>query len=303
MNPKFFPSNTEIVYQALNLRRHQEKDLFSEDEKPCYWKLSDLAILYPMFFDARTPVSAQTIKKINNNVLDHVPEFYQLTPQPVHVLNTKETYNIYIKDIQEIKTIRNGTNQQLTRVACEYLFRQIKGAEFEQAYFLFPQKNSEELTLAAEDIKFERLRDQIASSSNILSAIINRASGATKSSFSEVWSTMWRTLYGVKNMDELRTRFNIKTSPIDYMKPQTLVYMNSLLQEIILKFCNNNHVHIDEIKDFACTKMMFARARFARYGSKPEEQLLEKSSYRQIEKIREARIKFWNEHFPLSLQK
>ena len=301
MNPKFFPSNSEIIYEALNQRRLQQKDIFSQEEKPYYWNLSDLAILYPNFFDARTPISSSIIKKINDNVLKHVPEFYELDPQPIHVLNTKETYNIYIKDIQEIKTIKNGTNQRLTRVACEYLFRQCKGAEFEQAYFLFPNKDVTELTFASLELKFERIRDQIASSSNVLSAIINRAKGANKTSFGEIWATMWRTLYSVQTMDELRERFNIKTSPIDYMKPQTLIYINSLFQEIILRFCNSNYVHVNEIKDFAYTKMLLARAHFIRYGSTPEEQLLEKNSYRRIEKIRDARKILWQEHFPLSL--
>lgn len=303
MNPKFFPSNAEVIYQGLNQRSHQDTNLFSEEEQPSYWNLSDLALMYPNFFDMKSPISAETIKKINKNVLNHVPEFIDITTDPIHVLNIKATYNIYIKDTEELKTVKNGTNQKLTRVACEHLFRQYKGAEFEQAYFMFPHKSVDELIQASHTIRFERIRDQVAASSNILSAIINRSNGARNFSFGEVWSAMWRAFYNVRDMDELRTRFNIKKSPLDYMKPQTLIYVNSLLQEIILKFCNDNFVHIDEIRDFATTKMLLARARFIRYGSKPEEQLLEKSSYHTIEKVRDARIKFWQEHFPISLTK
>jgi hypothetical protein len=303
MKQKFLPSSAEIIYNALNQRRHQDSSLFSETETSPYWKLSDLAILYPDFFDVKAPVSQQTIKKIKNTVLDScVPEFYDLTQEPIHVLNTKETFNFYIKDTDEIKTVKNGTNQKISPVACEYLFRQIQGAEFQQAYFLYPDKNADELIIAAQEIRFERIRDQIASSSNILSAIINRANGAKKSSFSEIWSTIWHILYHINNMDELRTQYNIKSSPIDYMKPQTLIYMNSILQDIILRFYNKGNVHINEIKDYAATKAALARAHFIRYGSTPEKQFLEKSSYSRIEKIRQSRVKFWKKYYPLSLQ-
>ena len=301
--PKFFPSNSEITYQALNQRRNQDNALFTETELSPYWKLSDLAILYPNFFNVKQPVSQGTVNKIRNNILDTcIPEFQDLTPEPVHVLNVKETYNFYIKDTNEIKTAKNSLNQKLSPVACEYLFRQLKGAEFEQAYFLCPDKNVDELIPISQELHFERIRDQVASSSNILSALINRAQGHTKTSFSEIWATMWHILYHVNNMDELRTHFNIKSSPIDYMKPQTLIYMNSIFQDIILHFCNRTYIHVDEIKDYAATKAALARANFVRYGSKPEEQLLEKSSYSRIEKIRHARIKFWKKYYPLSLQ-
>ncbi len=303
MNPKFFPSRSEVIYQALNQRSHQDKNLFSENKQPRYWNLSDLALLYPTFFNMKSPVSAGMIKQINKNVLDHIPEFIDITPEPIHVLNEKETYNVYDKDTKELKTVKNGTNQKLTRVACEYLFRQCKGAAFEQAYFMFPHKSVAELDKITETINFERIRDQVAASSNILSAIINRSRGAKNFSFGEIWSAMWRAFYYVKDMEDLRIRYNIKKSPLDYMKTRTLIYVNGLLQEIILKFCNDNYVHVDEIKNFAITKMQLARAHFIRYGSTPEEQLLEKSSYHTIEKIRDARIKFWQEQFPISLQR
>ena len=303
MKPKYYPSNAEIIYQALNQRKNKDNPLFPETELSPYWKLSDLAILYPNFFDVRQPVSKGTTRQITDNVLKCCePEFYTLTPEPVHVLNFKETFNFYIKETNEIKTAKNATNQKLSPVACEHLFRQFKGAEFEQAYFLCPDKKVEELIPVSQELHFERIRDQIASSSNILSAIINRAQGHTKTSFSEIWATMWRILYQVNNMDELRSRYNIKSSPIDYMKPQTLIYINGIFQDIILHFCNRTYIHIDEIKDYAATKATLARANFIRYGSKPEDQLLEKSSYSRIEKIRHIRVKFWEKHYPLSLQ-
>lgn len=303
MKHKYLPSREEITYQALNQRRYQEKSLFSETENMPYWKLSDLAILYPNFFDVRQPVSDATIRKMNETIINScLPDFYDLTPTPVHILNTKETYNLYIKETNEIKTVKNSKNQNLSPVACEYLFRQLKGAEIEQAYFLYPNKTPEELKEAVYELRFERIRDQIASSSQMLSAIINRSYGARKTSFSEIWSTMWHILYQVNNMDELRARYNIKSSPLDYMTPQTLIYMNSIFQDIILHFCDKPYVNVNEIKDYVSTRAALARAHFIRYGSTPEQQLLEKNSYSRIEKIRSARVKFWKQYYPISLQ-
>jgi hypothetical protein len=303
MKQKIFPSGTDIVYQALNQRKHKDASVFSETPKPYYWKLSDLTILYPNFFSIKSPISKQTASKIKECVLNScVPEFYNLNPEPIHVLDTKETFNFYIKATNEIQTVKNGKNQKLSAVACEYLFRQIKGAEFEQAYFLYPNKNIEDLQTASQEIKFERIRDQVANLSNILSAIINRSRGSTKTSFSEVWSLMWTILYKVNSMDELRANFNIKSSPLDYMKQQTLIYMSSVFQDIILHFCNRTNTHIQEIKDYVSTKATLTRAHFIRYGSTPEAQLSEKNSYYRIEKIRRDRVKFWKEQYPLSLR-
>ena len=303
MPHKVIPTSAELVMQSLSLRRNQENKLFGSDkEAPAYWRMSDLAILYPDYFNMQNLVTPNTIREINNTIREAIPEFRDLAEQPVHILNTKETYNIYLKDTNQIKTIKNGLNQQLTNIACEYLFRNCPGKTLEQAYFLYPEKKPGEIQIAAQELQFERVRDQIAKTSNLLAAIINRAYGSHKGSFSEIWSSIWKVLYGVRNMDELRARYNIKTSPIDYMSTQTLVFINAMLQEVVLKFSKQLYYNIEEVKDSAMTMAGFARARFFRYGSKPEDQLTGKSSYSRIEKIRHDRKKFWEKYYTISLQ-
>ena len=297
------PSNAELIRQTLNTKGCQNNDLFAQDTNmPIFWKLSDLAILYPNFFDVREPISQLVINKLHSTIRHAIPEFTTLTPRPVHILTTKDTYNIYIKQRNQIKTLRNAPNQYLTGVACEYLFGQHSGTELEQACFLYPNKNSVELTAAAQELKFENRRNQIARTSNLISAIINRAKDSNKNSFRDIWSTIWQTLYNVKSMETLRLKYNVKTSPIDYMKSQTLRFIDAMLQEIALQFTNKSEYSINEVRYIAKEKAKFARAEFFRYGSSPELQLLKKNSYHIIEKIRNARKKFWQENYPQSLR-
>ncbi|MBR4625171.1 MAG: hypothetical protein IKO56_06520, partial [Alphaproteobacteria bacterium] len=221
MTTKIIPTSAELVKQTLDARRHQQvPSLFEENQQmPYFWKLSELALTYPELFDITKPVSAPKANELMTTIKDKIPEFYALEQEPIHILNIKETYNIYQPDTQQIKTVRNGTNQYLTNIACEYLLKQQSGGKLQQAYFLYPDATPEAMVVAAQDLHFEYIRDQIAHTSNLLSAIINRARGARKTSFSEIWAHTWNVLYNVKSMDDLRDRYNIKTSPIDYMKP------------------------------------------------------------------------------------
>ncbi len=304
MTTKIIPTSAELVKQTLDARRHQQvPSLFEENQQmPYFWKLSELALTYPELFDITKPVSAPKANELMTTIKDKIPEFYALEQEPIHILNIKETYNIYQPDTQQIKTVRNGTNQYLTNIACEHLLRQQSGGKLQQAYFLYPDATPEAMIVAAQDLHFEYIRDQIAHTSNLLSAIINRARGARKTSFSEIWAHTWNVLYNVKSMDDLRDRYNIKASPIDYMKPQTLIFINSMLQEIAFKFSNQTYYTIDEVRDFAATKASIARAHFFRYGSTPEAQLTDHNTYRTIEKIRRAREKLWKSNYEISLQ-
>lgn len=303
MTQKNIPSNAELIKQTLNTRRYSASNLFSPSENtPYFWKLSDLSILYPNFFDVHTPISQYTCNKLANIITRTIPEFHNLPEQPVHILTTKETYNIYLKQNNKIKTVKNAPNQHLTNVACEYLFGQLNGAELEQACFLYPDKDAHELTIKAAELKFEHRRNQVARTSNLLSAIINHAHGANKNSFREIWSLIWQTLYNVKTMDVLRNEHNVKTSPIDYMKPQTLRFVDAMLQEIALNFATRTDYSIDEVRYVAKTKASFARKEFLNYGSTPEKQLLKQNSYHIIERTRKARKKFWRENYLLSLK-
>ena len=77
------------------------------------------------------------------------------------MLNIKENYNAFVKTEHTIKSIKNGTNQKLSPIVCEYLFSQINGTEFEQAYFICLNQPTEQIKNMANLIKFAKVRDYV----------------------------------------------------------------------------------------------------------------------------------------------
>lgn len=298
-----YPSNEDLVFQALQQRRYKSSmDIFDNTEYAEYWRLSDLAILYPNVFNVKSPISQSEITKMNNYIVENVPVFQNLEKQPVHVLNVKETYNAYFPETNTFKVVKNSTNQCLSRVACEYFFRQKPGHSIQQAFFMYPDKNPETLQTEISQITFEQVRSHLSNTSNLLSAIINHAYGARKTSFAEVWSTLWCALYGVHDMQTLNERYNLKSSPINYMNPRSFNLLISMLQEIETKFCHQTYYSINEVSSAIRDIGLFTRARFARLGTKPESELTNEDSYKIVARVRKERKKFWERYYPISLK-
>jgi len=299
------PSNTQIAIQALTTIRNKDNLLFSQT--PYFWKLSDLSVLYPNYFDIKTPISQSIARQLDETVIKNIPEFASIVQHPVHILTVNETYNIG-KELKDntwhgILQIRNGHNQHFTNVACEYLFGTKKGsaAQLAQAYFLFPNKTAEEIVSKAKEIRFERIRNAIIDLSTVLSGIVNRARYANKDSFSEVWALIWRNLYNVSDIHILRDKYGIKTSPIDYVAEPELIEIYLVLNEIIQKLANIPSLTIDEVKNWAARCAYFARTRLISKGKVPESNFTGKNSYNRLVKIRNARKKFWMENYQISL--
>ena len=97
-------------------------------------------------------------------------------------------------------------------------------------------------------------------------------------------------------------RYNLKSSPINYMHPRTFNLISSMLQEIETKFCNQNYYSINEVLESVRNIGLFTRARFAQYGTKPESELTNEDSYKIVARVRKERKKFWEQYFPLSLE-
>ena len=302
MSQNKYISNTELACKALDQKQNQEKLLFGEYETPQFWRLSDLELLYPAMFETRVPFSSGTINRLRNYALGIVPEFKDLTPEPVHILKIKDTFSTIDRQTNTVMNVKNGNNQLLTRIACEYIFSEFPGTELQQAYFMSPNKTVEEIDTLKNDIKLEHARDQIAKSSQILSAIVNRARGANKNSFSEIWGAMWHTLYNVQNMDELRNGYNIKTTPLDYMSAITLSFVNGMLQNVISQFYTRQNNNVESIKSTVQNMANIARRRFIEYGSTPEAQILPKRTNSVIDRVKKTREKFWKQYYPISLQ-
>ena len=305
MTHQTYPSDSEFICTALNQRRNQNDDLFGAGT--CYWKLSDLALLYPNSFNMNSLISQYTVNNMTEDIVAHIPDFQSLTPQPIHVLKIKSSYNMHPNPMNpnEITFVKNGNDQQLSRVACEYLFRQIPGTAIQQAYFMFPQKNPIEISEISKDINFERLRAKSIQSNNVFSAIVNRASGSRRMSFDDVWATFWRIFYNEDNMNELRARYNIKKgqSPFDRMNMQTLDFTLKTVQEIIMQFRDQRPVYIQDIINFVQYKALSARKQYQdKFRTNPENTLTDKNTYNIVEKVRRIRKAFWQKEYPISLR-
>jgi len=302
------PTVNELKKSNFDQRKRQNYNLFDDnDSKTDFWNLSDLAILYPAYFNTHNLIQQKTIQRFTNTILSNIPEFQNINPKPIHITTIEQKFCLIDKDTKTAK-IKHGTDQQISRTACEFLFHEIPGAEFEQAYFLFPNQNIDTLNSVIENLRFEKARSEISTSSKIISSMINHS---RYRDFEAIWASMWTTLFAVRNMQELRERYKIKTSPMDYMKYKTLIYINNLLRQIIEKHSNsinthnqssdNTSIEIEELQNSLKDMALKARADFRYYGSTPEAQLLDYNTYPKIQKIQKQRINFWKENFLKSL--
>jgi hypothetical protein len=302
------PSPREInIYKTLNQRRHQDNtSLFGGQETSSYWTLADLTILYPNDFDISQPISTSVITKINGMVFNSIPSFRNLTPQPVHMLSFKEDYNAFVKDAHEIKIVKNGTNQKLSPVVCEYLFSQINGAEFEQAYFMCQNQQIEDVKAVANQIKFARIRNQVKELSESFSSVIKHAGGSNLNSYSDVWSYLWCRLFNVQSMDDLRQKYCLKENEtiLDYMTLAPLSYTHNILQEILSRIYSRKHVSIAEIKYIISVVISPDRiAQFAKDYSDPAIHYTQKNTESSmLAPINRAKTALWKKAYPVSLK-
>ena len=294
------------IYRALNQRRHQDNtSLFGGQETAPYWTLSDLTIMYSNSFDISQPVSSLVITKINGMVFKAIPNFRDITDQPVHMLNFKETYNAFVKTAHEVQRVKNGTNQKYSPVVCEYLFSQIDGTEFEQAYFLCQNQPVEEIKSMADQIRFVKLRNQTKESSTKLASITKGATGSTINSYSEIWSYLWCRLFGLNSMTDLRTKYKLEGDEtiLDHMTIAPLSYVNMLLQEILKKLYDRPRKSIYEIKiviDAAIPQWRIDQ--FAKYYSDPKNYTEKNTENSIISSVNKARKDFWKKYYPISLK-
>ena len=303
MSNKNKPSVTELICNKLNQRGYQDTDLFSEKQSPCYWRLSDLVNLYPDLLDITKPISQSQIHQMEYQILNTIPKFKDITPKPIHVLSIKENYVLRDQTNNLMKTVKNGTNQYITRVACEYLFSQLNNKETEQAYFLSPNKTIEEISNVAKEVKFEHIRNQISGLTNTLASYTKQANPRNPNRYKEIWGIIWQNFYNVQNTNTLKQSYNIRTSPIDYMTDESLRIMNRMLQTIISRYQNCMYHNIYNLEDIARNVAISARAYFTTHGTTPEQHLTTINSHPRLTKIQKLREKFWLQYYPETLQR
>lgn len=295
------------IVHKLNQIYRQETDLFASCCGPAYLRLSDLSNWYPKIFSLDRPIDENTIQSINQEIKSAVPRLSNI--YSTHILNTKEDYSLVNQIDKTISTIKKGNNQRLSPIVCEHLFRYFNpnaydnNTSIEQAYFLSQTKNISDISNLAQKIQIEQIRARISGSSKQLWSTTVHSYAATKQSPQEIWSLLWRTFYDTQSMQDLRDSKNIKTSPIDYMKIETLYFIDDVINSIIQKCLEKRHPTINDVKFATTTTANRAREYFSKTtGTTPEKCLLTNSIKNIPEQVQKIRKQFWQENYPVSLR-
>ena len=307
MTEQKHPMEVEInkiktIVENLQKRKQSKGNTLFETEPKYFWRLSDLSLMYPDVFNPQVPFSSTYIYNFNHSKTNEA-FLKELDYIPVHFENIRETYNI--RDSMGRMLTKNGKNQNLSNVACEHVFNKHIGYHIEQAYFIYPNASLTELYKQSEEIKLAHARQQIAQTMKELSSFINRCSCKRgPDPYALIIGNFWNTLFNAENSYELHTNNNIKSylSPLDYMRANTLNYINKLFRNVIEQF-ENKDVTFDQIMLSLTDAAQKARYFFATKNTTPEACLFPDKTNIRIENVQRARVKFLSAYYPISLQK
>jgi len=291
------PSKQQQIYDLLEQCKKHDNDSPVE-----YWQLSDLAILYSDTFSIKNLIKQPTIDKMNSYIKKQI-NFTPIIKDPVHIQTVTQSYNHTLLDpasnTYEIK--QDGIiNQNLTRVACEYIFHKAQGKEFEQAYFLYPNKGYTELKKECQALHLERLRQKTDDLINTISMLIFKAANPQSAPLSEIWNSVWCKMFAVRNYSYLCATCGISKnkSPIDYMSPKLLQHLNNKLQQVILDFAQQKHQLTEtNIKQALLDMAIKTYAEYRYWGKDLQDEIVQNKISEQIETVRRRRQNFWEMNF------
>lgn len=263
------------IYNMLNMTKKQESN------SPEFWLWSDLASAYPKFFDKSTLVPMDSFSEnLHKTITQGVPAFENKTDKPTHIVE-----------------INTGTNQKLTRLACEYLCGKYYGAEFAQAYFLFPNTPFIELYEKVKDIKTYRNYHDIDNTKKRLAAIILRVTNQNQAAANNAFNIIWAKFLNVKNVNEFRQKYDVKHSPIDHIQPDQWRYVYYMFRDVILQLNPHTELDFTEIKQQSKESAQFARHLFEKYKQKPEDFLSTTDFSIKPKQIDMERKYFWLKNY------
>ena len=290
--------NQEIFYALNNTKKQEPKS-------PEFWLWSDLASLYPKFLNKSVFIPVDWFSdKIHTTITQSVPAFEHLIEKPVHV-KTINTNNVY-QHITPCDTfeLEKTMDQKLTRLACEYLFKQYYGAEFAQAYFLFPNANINELNDKIDDIKIYRRHQDIHNVIRQSASIILRVTGRTKATVCEVYKNTWAKFFDTENLDDLRKQYNIQHSPFDNMQldfscyPNQWDYVYNMFRDMINQLDPHTELEIDDIIGQCEESAQIQRNMMKKHtGKTPEEFLTKIDLGLKSKQIDNDRKQFWFKNY------
>lgn len=287
------------IFDALNKTKKQES------KSPEFWLWSDLASLYPKFLNKSVFIPVDWFSdKIHTTITKSVPAFEVMIKKPVHV-KTINTNNVY-QHITPCDTfeLEKTMDQKLTRLACEYLFKQYYGAEFAQAYFLFPNATFNELNDKIDDIKLYRRHQDINNVAKQAASIIIRTTGRTKASVCEAYTKTWEKFFGTENLTELKTTYDIQHSIYDHMQPDFQCFPNqwdyvyNMFRDMIIQLDPHQILELDEVIEQCQECAQIQRDMMKKHtGKTPEEFLIKTDFGAKSKQIDMERKQFWFKNY------
>lgn len=287
------------IFDTLNKTKKQEA------KSPEFWLWSDLTPLYPKFLNKSTLIPTDWFSdKMHATITQNVPAFKTLVEKPVHTktINTKNVYQ-HVKPCDALE-LEKTMDQKLTRLACEYLFKQYYGAEFAQAYFLFPNATFNELIDKIDDIKIYRRHQDINNVVKQAASIILRTTGKTKTSVHNVYEHAWAQFFGTENLNELKAKYDIQHSIYDHMQldfqcyPNQWDYVYNMFNDMINQLDPHEILTLDEVIKQCNTCAQIQRHMLNKHtGKNPEEFLTPVDLGTKSKQIDMERKQFWFKNY------
>lgn len=287
------------IFDTLNETKKQEP------KSPEFWLWSDLTSLYPKFLNKSVFIPTDWFSdKMHATITQYVPAFETMVEKPVHV-KTINTNNVY-QQITPCDTfeLEKTMDQKLTRLACEYLFKQYYGAEFAQAYFLFPNATFNELNDKIDDIKIYRRHQDINNVVKQAASIILRTTGKTKTFVHDVYENAWAKFFGTENLAELKAKYDIQHSIYDHMQldfqcyPNQWDYVYNMFRDMINQLDPHEILTLDDVTEQCNECAQIQRHMLNKHtGKNPEDFLAKTDLGTKSKQIDMERKQFWFKNY------
>lgn len=287
------------IFDTLNETKKQEA------KSPEFWLWSDLTSLYPRFLDKSTFIPTDWFSdKMHATITQNVPAFKTMIEKPVHI-KTINTNNVY-QHVTPCDTfeLEKTMDQKLTRLACEYLFKQYYGAEFAQAYFLFPNATLNELNDKIDDIKMYRRRQDINNVVKQAASIILRTTGKPKEYVHDIYGNAWTKFFGTENLTELKNKYDVQHSIYDHMQidfqcyPNQLDYVYNMFRNMINQLDPHQILTLDDVTNECNECAQIQRYMLKKHtGKNPEDFLTKIDLAAKAKQIDTDRKQFWFKNY------
>lgn len=269
-----------IVFETLTKTKHYTDENYNaglfdttSPSHSSYWQLSDLYNLY----------GAPYIPELNK---DTVSDLYSgFTYPPIKIPNTIKKprcaehiipiYNTYsLTDPYGTKKVINGPDFKLSQYACWNLLKQWGNLIFSQLYFIFPNKNYEELKETSHHFSRVYLRKNLAKAERSIQGIAHKNHIDQK----QLANNLHRAFFYSSDIDSIKEHFNIprfNSDPIaNYMTAYSMHAKLKALNNAIQKHDNNPNLRFATFNQILIQELQEARQKVIhRTGITPEQSI------------------------------